>query len=269
MPETLEKFKSETGELTPRRKAESPPELRSPKEEVLASREKSSSKKIGMGITDSSFVELKDDGKGVFKTELYSNERAAYLIDRFLGINLTPPTTIRDLDGETGSMQEFIPDAKMYAELRLDEESNEEEHAFVEKHKEEFMRMWVFDMIIGNLDRHGGNFLFSGDDLYAIDHGHSLSKNEFEYFSREVNTYSRSRNFLDQELPVSLVKSIKNFIENSAYQQILEDLLEELFGQEVAAICLKRTRVVGKLIVEKGKISHSDTRGYDKIIILE
>lgn len=73
------------------KKAESPPRVKSPKEDILTSREKISSKKIGQGITDSSFVEFKDDGKGVFKTEDYQNERCAYLIDRFLGFNLTPP----------------------------------------------------------------------------------------------------------------------------------------------------------------------------------
>lgn len=92
MAETLEQSRQEAFiETSPKRRLESPPEIRSPKEEVLASREKLSSKKIGRGVTDSSFVELKDDGKGVFKTSGYPNERAAYLIDRFLGINLTPP----------------------------------------------------------------------------------------------------------------------------------------------------------------------------------
>ena len=89
MLETLEQDK--TIGAIPYRRQESPVDFRSPKEEVLASREKISSNKIGMGVTDSSFVELKDDGKGVFKTEGYKTERAAYLVDRFLGINLTPP----------------------------------------------------------------------------------------------------------------------------------------------------------------------------------
>ena len=84
-------------ETPPKRRPESPTGIKSPKEEVLATREKISSKKIGLGVTDSSFVELKDDGKGVFKTELYTNERAAYLIDRFLGINLTPPHNHKDI----------------------------------------------------------------------------------------------------------------------------------------------------------------------------
>ncbi len=75
---------------------ESQPKFKSPKEDVLTFREKTSSKKIGEGITDSSFIEFKDDGKGVFKTQDYQNERGAYLIDRFLGLNLTPPYCLKN-----------------------------------------------------------------------------------------------------------------------------------------------------------------------------
>ncbi|OGN08397.1 MAG: hypothetical protein A3J46_06735 [Candidatus Yanofskybacteria bacterium RIFCSPHIGHO2_02_FULL_41_11] len=85
-----EKFRKEPEVRVSANRHESPPRAKSPKEDILASREKTSSWKIGRGVTDSSFVELKDDGKGVFKTDGYENERAAYLIDRFLGINLTP-----------------------------------------------------------------------------------------------------------------------------------------------------------------------------------
>ena len=68
----------------------SPESVRSPKEDVLSTREKSSSVKIGRGCTDASFVEIRDDGRGVFKAKYYLNERAAYLVDRFLGVNLNP-----------------------------------------------------------------------------------------------------------------------------------------------------------------------------------
>ena len=251
MIETLEQGKHGSFAETPSKKrTESPPEMRSPKEEVLATREKTLSKKIGRGVTDSSFVELKDDGKGVFKTELYQNERAAYLIDRFLGINLTPPTTIRNLDGEVGSMQEFIPDAKMLYEIEQDQKS---EYDFRNRHREEFMKMWVFDLIIGNQDRHGGNFLFSGDVLYAIDHGHSITKNG-EKFISEMKTYTVQSGFFGEEMPTGLVQSVKKFLENLEYQQILEDLLEELIGKEYAIACLKRIRLIGDMIVKIGKI---------------
>lgn len=182
-----------------RKKSESPFEIKSPQEEVLASREKISSSKIGRGVTDSSFVEFRDDGKGIFKTELYNNERAAYLIDRFLGINLTPPTTIRTLDGETGSIQEFIPNAEIFEEIKFQKKSDYDE--FMEKHKEEFMKMWVFDLIIGNFDRNISNFLFSDGRLYAIDHGHSLTHNYEDNFLKRITTHNGFESFLVKNCP--------------------------------------------------------------------
>lgn len=237
---------------------ESPPRVKSPKEDILTSREKTTSEKIGRGITNSSFVELKDDGKGVFKTAFYQNERAAYLIDRFLGFNLTPPTAIRVLDGEMGSMQEFIPDSLMYEEL-------EDDYDFMKKHRPDLMKMWIFDIIIGNLDRHGGNFLIQGDNLYAIDHGYSLEKNG-HYFLENIDLYVGYYRFFDKELPQEMIGSIKNFLERPEEHQILEELLTELFDQQYATACLKRIKIIGEMLVKNGKISRP--QGYDSIKIL-
>ena len=258
MMRIFERGKHDLSAETPlKKRTEPPPDIKSPKEEVLASREKVSSKKIGRGVTDSSFVELKDDGKGVFKTQWYKTERAAYLVDRFLGINLTPPTTIRNLDGEIGSMQEFIPDSETFLEMKFQSESDRDD--FVRRHRDEFMRMWVFDLMIGNSDRHFGNSLFSGDVLYAIDHGHSLDhykKDFLEKIERITGCYgSKYDSFFDEELPLNLVQRIKRFLENLEYQQILEDLLKEMIGKECAAACLRRVRFIRKMVVETGKIS--------------
>ena len=72
----------------------------SPEEEVLTSREKTKSSELSGGCNKTIFVELKDDGAGVFKPKdgekkgirygveagtYYKRERAAYLVDRFLG----------------------------------------------------------------------------------------------------------------------------------------------------------------------------------------
>lgn len=55
-------------------------------------------------------------------------------------------------------------------------------------------------------------------------------------------------------MPLGLVQSIENFLDNREYQEILEDLLEELLDKKYAAVCLKRIRLIGKMIVEIGKI---------------
>lgn len=236
-------------------KRESPARIKSPKEDILTSREKTSSKKIGRGVTDSSFIELKDDGKGVFKTEYYQNERAAYLIDRFLGFNLTPPTAIRTLDGEIGSMQEFIPDAQTFHELEEDFRTS-----FEEEHRADFMKMWLFDIIINNFDRHSGNFLVQGNTLYAIDHGYSMNHHwgnrSFLYRIYLLNGF---RYFLDQEFPKEIINNIKNFLERPEEQQILRELLAELFDEDTVSVLLKRIKIVGEILVKNGQIGLSQS----------
>ena len=255
---SLEIPKQNDSGIIGKKKSESPPRVRSPKEDILISREKTRSEQIGRGVTNSSFVELKDDGKGVFKTAFYENERSAYLIDRFLGINLTPPTAVRMLDGEIGSMQEFIPDAKSWSEFQ------EEAYAIGDygplpkslskKRRSDLMKMWVFDLIIGNFDRHSGNFLIQGDTLYAIDHGHSIKHNG-SFFLEKMYLYNGYHQFFDEELPQELVEGIKNFLGRPEEQQILEDLLSELIGEEYASACLKCIQIIGGMLVQDGKIT--------------
>lgn len=65
-------------------------------------------KLLGGIVGSARFVELKDDGSAVYKPhdthegekriELINKERAAYLIDRFLGFNFVPPTVVRELN---------------------------------------------------------------------------------------------------------------------------------------------------------------------------
>lgn len=229
------------------RKYESPPEVRNPQEEVLVSRDKTSSKKIGRGVTDSSFVELKDDGSGIFKTEDHFNERAAYLIDRFLGFNLVPPTVIRQVDGEIGSVQEFIPDARAVDELGVQSQQNFERNC-----RDDLMKMWVFDMIIHNQDRHPGNFLVKDKRVYAIDHGRSLDFDQSSF--EKISFWEGCRQFFGRPLPNDVTKCFKSFLEKQTEQKILEDLLAELYNREKASIILKRIKYFAELVTTKGEI---------------
>jgi len=240
-------------ETSPRRKYESPPQIKSPQEDVLTSREETSRKKIGRGVTDADFVELKDDGKGVFKAVKYERERAAYLIDRFLGFNLVPPTVIRQIGDQIGSMQEFIPDAKMATMDTIDN--------VLENYATEMIKMWLFDVIVKNIDRNNGNFLVKekagengGGRIYAIDHGYSM--HDDGYFEKEIG-FCRGqgyKKFLGKKLPDEIVTQMKKFLENTDGQKILEDLLAELLGKKMARAVVNHASRVAKLVSKKGLI---------------
>ncbi len=242
-----------------RRSFESPIPI-SPQEEVLDSRETSSDKPIGMGITEARFLEIVDDGKAVFKTVDFPEERAAYLVDLFLGFGLVPTTVIRELKGEIGSAQEFIPDAKMGLDCSVSELSEE-------NYIDELMKLWVFDCIIANRDRHNGNFLVKDGKIYAIDHGRSFGWTDSKdlhgrtsAFGKQIDTsqyywgYKLSMQFLSRPIPQDVVSKLKEFMMKPSEQKILENLLAELIGTKHAALAIKRIKVIGAEVIEKGTL---------------
>lgn len=226
-----------------------------PEEAILETREKRDSKPLWGGCNQSLFVNLKDDGAGVFKPKngeckhlrehvlalsYYKRERAAYLVSRFLGFDFVPTTTIRELDGEEGSIQEFIEDAQSGFEA---------DRPFDDAVIQELFKMWIFDYIIYNSDRHGGNFLVKGNWVYAIDNGLAFGADSPKFF--EV--------FFDQPIPEELIGKIKKFISWEEGRDILKDLLLELLSPDEVEACFKRIEKISQLVGVDNIISSADS----------
>ena len=88
-------------------------------------------------------------------------EEAAYLVDRQLGhFARVPPAVSTGLEGREGSLKLLMS------------EISEDQSDRASFPPNDVRRMALFDHIIGNLDRHSGNFLKSRDDRpIPIDHG--------------------------------------------------------------------------------------------------
>jgi len=156
-----------------------------PEEDILKSYEKKESRLLRGVLNKVLFVELKDDGAGIFKPKsgeheglrkvvqagtYFRRERAAYLVDRFLGFGLIPPTVIREIDGEIGSMQQFIPDAKTEYQVSKDELAGDSS-------QQQLMKLWILDYIICSSDRKDN--LFKDGKIWAIDNGLSFGADPF------------------------------------------------------------------------------------------
>ena len=76
---------------------------------------------VGMGVTDPQLVILNNDGQinqATFKPikrgrhkgfwESYQAEVAAYRLDKYLGLEMVPPTTFKRIEGEMGSLQFWV-----------------------------------------------------------------------------------------------------------------------------------------------------------------
>jgi hypothetical protein len=134
------------------------------------------------GIAEAAIFKYKDEHRqGVTRlasgeTELnfsdsYKYERAAYLLDRELGINMVPVAVIRNVKGDEGALVAFIPDAVHEADADGGPKGLQMVGLLQQKGV-----MRLFDALIYNVDRRPENWMVSKDDwsLYLIDHSRSF-----------------------------------------------------------------------------------------------
>ena len=99
-----------------------------------------------------------------FEPGLHRRELAAYRLSEAMGLDLVPPTIIRDGPLGEGSLQWFV-------------EADHQQHYFTvyearpELH-DALRPFALFDIIANNTDRKSGHVLIDGDDhIWGIDHG--------------------------------------------------------------------------------------------------
>lgn len=98
-----------------------------------------------------------------FEPGLHRRERAAFVLSEHLGLDLVPPTIIRDGPFGEGSLQWFV-------------EADHREHYFTifeqrpDLH-DQLRALALFDLVANNTDRKSGHCLLAGDRVWAIDHG--------------------------------------------------------------------------------------------------
>lgn len=133
------------------------------------------------GVNTSRRAEFTDGGLGVFKPlegeraalragieQYYLREAVASDVAHIVGYNdLVPTTAVTKVRGQLGSMQAFV---KATRADRLDD------HEMFGTSVKDRQRTLLFDAIIGNTDRHEGNWMVTKNGkLVLIDHGLSFS----------------------------------------------------------------------------------------------
>ena len=99
-----------------------------------------------------------------FEPGLHRRELAAYHLSEAMGIDLVPPTVVRDGPLGEGSLQWFV-DADHQQHYFTIQESRVDLHDVLR-------RIAVFDLVANNTDRKSGHVLIDHDDhIWGIDHG--------------------------------------------------------------------------------------------------
>jgi uncharacterized repeat protein (TIGR03843 family) len=102
---------------------------------------------------------LWDFGRGT----LARREVASFAVAQAMGLELIPPTILRDGPAGEGAVQLFV-------------EHDPEDHYFTLRERGDldpvFLRFAAFDVVANNADRKAGHFLLAGDGhIWGIDHG--------------------------------------------------------------------------------------------------
>lgn len=180
--------------------------------------------RIGVGITGARYG-MVGNTKVVVKSTDADFERAAFLTNGFLGSPvIIPPTIVREHDGTQAMVQKFVSGASQLGNLTP---------ARFAELKDQTLNIALYDSVIGNIDRHGGNVLEKGRLLIAIDHG-------FAFFSSGSTTtvklrdvdMERLRKFSGAEhlIRQRLVPMIGDDLVNSMFDRVRSMLKSEYFA---------------------------------------
>jgi hypothetical protein len=105
-------------------------------------------------------------------TDSYKYDRAAYLLDRHLGMNMVPVVVLRTLSTRRGAVVDWVEEA-IDGETRRDEKLDSSDSLTLKRQMEV---MELFDALIYNTDRNLGNQLITTADwrLHLIDHSRAF-----------------------------------------------------------------------------------------------
>lgn len=139
-------------------------------------------------VNAAEIVTLEDGSKGVFKAEsgeasggrpsvkgrYHAREAMAYEVAELLGLeHLVPPTAVRDIEGDKGSIQQFVKGSSPASKVGMWDRYDGDE---------DLGKAAAFDYLIGNLDRHDGNWMVKKDGtIMLIDHGLSFPEDNNWY----------------------------------------------------------------------------------------
>jgi hypothetical protein len=208
---------------------------------------------LGRGSTRPRLLDLQMDDRtqrGFFKTvengedpspgtatDRYQHEVAAYRLDRQLGLNMVPVTVIRELDGQSGSLQTWVEGA---VDLEAAREYNLDlfDAAVVSA---QLAQGEIFDALIGNQDRGLDDILcrVGQHDLLLIDHSKAFST------STEIGWDVGKSVNIDPELSAALQP-----LDRESLRENLGDLISE---RQIEAVLERRDKILDFVVTADGE----------------
>ncbi len=156
---------------------------------------------------------------------LCQREVAAFLVSEALGWMLVPPTILRQGPHGEGSVQLFVG-----------HDPSQNYFTFGPEHREQLMRIALFDLLINNADRKGGHCLLDRTGrIWAIDHGIC--------FHTQPKLRTVIWDFAGEPIPPDMLADIKAFCGRLADGELRGALEEVLYRPEIDALRRRAARL--------------------------
>ncbi len=178
-------------------------------------------------------------------------EIAAYLFDKYLGLNMVPPTVEKRFQGNRGSCQLWVD--HWMSLKRIKEKKIKVPPIKVFSYNRNLYLQRAFDNLIGNEDRHQNNYLLTEDwRMILIDHSRSFRTGK-KWTTQLLYTEKHPEGpMVMRELPRSLFEKIKSL----DYDTIKGFVGEYLTDEEINAVLARKELIIqeiNKLIQQNGE----------------
>jgi len=166
-------------------------------------------------------------------------EIAAYRLDKYLNLNMIPPTVEKEFRGQRGSCQLWV-DYWIKATHKNEQKIKVLSYKVPYYNRATYLR-WAFDNLIANEDRHAGN-IFITKDWRIILPDHSRSFRTTKKFTKNLIYTEKHKEGpkIMNELPRAFVEKLK-----SLNFELIRDIVGEyLTDKEINAVLLRRDLIL-------------------------
>jgi len=222
-------------------------------ESFLAEAEVTSSEQMGgsEAVTSPWVLELEKAGiqnKALWKnpegrmkgfTENWRWEIAAYRLDKFLGLNMVPPTVEKRYRGDRGSCQLWV-EGTITLKQKVNDKIKTPSHRVFYWNRALYLQR-AFDNLIANEDRHQKQFLITEDfRMILIDHSRSFRTSK-KFTRKLINTKDNRGGPKEmKQLPRVFMEKLKTLDADSIKTAVGEYLTDK----EIEAVLIRRDLIV-------------------------
>jgi hypothetical protein len=203
---------------------------------------------------------------------MIDREITTYGIAKALKMDHLPSITKREIDGKQGSIADDLvgkfKDENTSFIKKYSLTTGDDAFSEIAKTDKRAGDKALFDFIVGNADRHGGNFFHKknkdgSSELLAFDHGFTFPSSNSLYFMMDYHNQDKFNNAMQNSpLTNEFITNLKSFIEGGDMQKSIDHIKNTIGPKEAAAFKERMELVQNKVI--KGSARTTKDIGYRK-----